>query len=298
MGEASKEAIASHGTRIATAIDKTVQRDSTQWAAGRSPCHNVLGPEPVCPALHRFGSFNVIDTILFQSMRPTPPSCLTNNIASGPGCGTAISKRGAEIINQDGLRLPGGTARIGRYGNDFRRIGACDPAPSGRPVARGRTDLSAGPCAGAEPSRGAVLLGEIVEQNGNLDEAVACWRRVLQLKPGFALAHNNLGVACKAQGNLNEAIACYRRALELGPDYAQAHNNLGSRLQGAGKARRGDCLLPPRRGTEAGLCRGAQQPGRGLAGAGEAGRSRRLLPPGNGTASRTCRGPQQPGQCA
>ena len=62
---------------------------------------------------------------------------------------------------------------------------------------------------------------------GKLDEAIACYRRALELKPDYAVAHNNLGNALKDQGKLDEAAACYRRALELKPDYAAAHNNLG-----------------------------------------------------------------------
>ena len=39
---------------------------------------------------------------------------------------------------------------------------------------------------------------------------------------------------CKDQGKLDEAVACYRRALELKPDYAEAHDNLGSALEEIG----------------------------------------------------------------
>ena len=53
---------------------------------------------------------------------------------------------------------------------------------------------------------------------GKLDEAVACYRRALELKPDYAEAHNNLGVVFKDQGKLDEAVACCRRALELKPD--------------------------------------------------------------------------------
>ena len=60
---------------------------------------------------------------------------------------------------------------------------------------------------------------------------MACYRRALELKPDYAEAHNNLGIALKEQGNLDEAIACYRRALELKPDYAEAHSNLLFTLQ-------------------------------------------------------------------
>ena len=71
----------------------------------------------------------------------------------------------------------------------------------------------------------------------------------MELKPDFAEAHNNLGVALKDQGKLNEAIACCRRALELKPDFAEAHNNLGNAFERTGKLdeRR---LLPPGGGTE------------------------------------------------
>ena len=70
---------------------------------------------------------------------------------------------------------------------------------------------------------------------GKRDEAVACYRRAVELKPDFAEAHNNLGNALKDQGEFDEAIAGCRRALELKPDYAEAHNNLGVAFQGQGK---------------------------------------------------------------
>ena len=55
------------------------------------------------------------------------------------------------------------------------------------------------------------------------------------MKPDYAQAHNNLGVALKDLGKLDEAVACCRRALELKPDYAEAENNLGNALAEQGK---------------------------------------------------------------
>ena len=72
-------------------------------------------------------------------------------------------------------------------------------------------------------------------QAGRLDEAVACYGRVLELKPGYPGAHNNLGVALGRQGRLDEAVACYGRALALKPDYPEAHNNLGTALGRQGR---------------------------------------------------------------
>jgi tetratricopeptide (TPR) repeat protein len=69
-----------------------------------------------------------------------------------------------------------------------------------------------------------------------MPEAVACYRRAMELNPNFADAHYNLGIALMELGKPEEAAACYRRALELKPDYANAHNNLGHALIVLGKS--------------------------------------------------------------
>ena len=68
-------------------------------------------------------------------------------------------------------------------------------------------------------------LGNALKEQGKLEEAVACYRRALELKPSFAEGHSNLGMAFLMLGNLDAAIACYRRALEWKPDYAEARFN-------------------------------------------------------------------------
>ncbi len=72
-------------------------------------------------------------------------------------------------------------------------------------------------------------------QAGRLDEAVACYRQMLTLKPDLASAHQNLGNALWQQGKLEEAEASYRRALVHQPDLAAARNNLGALLFERGK---------------------------------------------------------------
>ncbi|MGA8146228.1 MAG: tetratricopeptide repeat protein [Gallionellaceae bacterium] len=74
----------------------------------------------------------------------------------------------------------------------------------------------------------AALLKQAValHQANRLEEAITVYRRTLLLKPDYADAHNNLGLALQDHGDLDAAIECYRKALALNPDHGQAHSNL------------------------------------------------------------------------
>ena len=73
-----------------------------------------------------------------------------------------------------------------------------------------------------------------MQNEGRLDEAIACYRRAIDADPDLPDAHSNLGVALRATGRVDEAVACYRTAIALRPDYPEAHNNLGIALQQQG----------------------------------------------------------------
>jgi hypothetical protein len=78
-------------------------------------------------------------------------------------------------------------------------------------------------------------LGNAVCVQGELDEAIACYRRALGLKPDYVEAHSNLAIALQGQGQLDEAITCCRRAIALQPNYVRAYNNLGDACLAQGK---------------------------------------------------------------
>ncbi|MDV2502756.1 MAG: tetratricopeptide repeat protein [bacterium] len=59
------------------------------------------------------------------------------------------------------------------------------------------------------------------------EEAVTAFKEAIRLKPDFAKAHLNLGVAYGSLSRYEEAIAAYKEAIRLKPDYAGAHYNLG-----------------------------------------------------------------------
>jgi len=80
----------------------------------------------------------------------------------------------------------------------------------------------------ADPAAAAVVnqRGIVLAQQGQLDEALACFRQALQLWPDHVKAHNNLAAVLSQQGKLAEAVACYQEVVRLQPD-AAAHANLG-----------------------------------------------------------------------
>ncbi len=71
-------------------------------------------------------------------------------------------------------------------------------------------------------------LGAVSQERGELDDAIARFRRALELNPDYAEAHHSLGLALRSQGKLEQAAACFLEALRKKPDFADAHNNLGN----------------------------------------------------------------------
>ncbi|MEK7341107.1 MAG: tetratricopeptide repeat protein, partial [Candidatus Binatota bacterium] len=72
------------------------------------------------------------------------------------------------------------------------------------------------------------LLGWIaLEVRRDYASAVEEYGRVVQLRPDFPEAYNNLAVALKKNGDLEKAVANFNRALELRGDYSEALSNRG-----------------------------------------------------------------------
>ena len=72
--------------------------------------------------------------------------------------------------------------------------------------------------------------GAALEKRGEIDEAIAEFQTALGIDPESAEAWKNRGDALLAKGHLDEAAASLREALRFRPDYAEAHNSLGNVL--------------------------------------------------------------------
>jgi len=78
-------------------------------------------------------------------------------------------------------------------------------------------------------------LGSALQSCHQLDEAAASLQRAIRLKPDLPEAHNNLGNIYAELGRPNDAIHCYRKAIALRPNDAGAYNNLGAALKNLGR---------------------------------------------------------------
>jgi tetratricopeptide (TPR) repeat protein len=73
-------------------------------------------------------------------------------------------------------------------------------------------------------------MGYALGEQGDANEAIECFQKVLLLKPTpaqAAYAHHNLGVALQKQGKFTEAAAHLNQAIEIMPDFAEASYDLG-----------------------------------------------------------------------
>ena len=78
-------------------------------------------------------------------------------------------------------------------------------------------------------------LGNALKELGRLKEAVQNFGKAIQVKPDFEEAYNNRGAALKDLGQLQEAVASYDKAIQLKPDYIEAYNNRGLALKDLGQ---------------------------------------------------------------
>jgi serine/threonine-protein kinase len=78
-------------------------------------------------------------------------------------------------------------------------------------------------------------LGNALEDKGEVDAAIACYHKAIELDRKYMAAHNNLGYALHRKGQTDEAIACYRKAIALDPMVAVVHRNLGAALNDKGQ---------------------------------------------------------------
>ena len=117
--------------------------------------------------------------------------------------------------------IPGGLLGQPRPGVDVANGDAARARRGGAfPDGRGRLAPESPGCR--------IDLGLALSDKGQLDEAIASYRKAIELDPKLAMAHTDLGNALLDKGQTDQAIASYRRAIELDPKDANAYGGLGA----------------------------------------------------------------------
>ena len=71
-------------------------------------------------------------------------------------------------------------------------------------------------------------MGNALQEQSKLEEAIVAYNKALTLKPDHADTYYNMGIAFKKQNKPEEAIEAYIKALSIKPDYAGAHRHLST----------------------------------------------------------------------
>jgi tetratricopeptide (TPR) repeat protein len=80
-----------------------------------------------------------------------------------------------------------------------------------------------------------VNLGRLHHEEGHYDKAEGHYRAAIEKDPEYSLAHFNLGVLLEDRRRPKEAIAAYQKAIKLDPSFADAHYNLALLYEAEGK---------------------------------------------------------------
>jgi tetratricopeptide (TPR) repeat protein len=86
-----------------------------------------------------------------------------------------------------------------------------------------------------ENPEGFQVMGRAYLGDGQLDQAIACFNKVLELMPDHGYAWNNLGYALLSANRNAEAVDALEQAVMLLPQVAFIHNNLGIALERTGR---------------------------------------------------------------
>ncbi len=86
-------------------------------------------------------------------------------------------------------------------------------------------------------------LGVALVDQGEYDEAIACYEEAARLRPGFGEPLVNIGNVLLARGRTPEAIAAYTRAMQADPKCANAPYRLGRLYDQMGEASQAEDFL-------------------------------------------------------
>ena len=96
------------------------------------------------------------------------------------------------------------------------------------------SNLPSNPSGSTNDVQQLLASGQVAQDNGRFDEAIATYNRVIALSANnpknAALANFRIGNVYMVRGKFENAAIGYQRAVSFNTDYAEAYNNLGEAL--------------------------------------------------------------------
>jgi tetratricopeptide (TPR) repeat protein len=77
-------------------------------------------------------------------------------------------------------------------------------------------------------------MGIALQNKGDPEAAINSYKQAIKIKPDYAKAYSNMGNALKDKGDLEVAIDSYEQAIKIKPDYAEVYYNMGNALKEKG----------------------------------------------------------------
>lgn len=97
-------------------------------------------------------------------------------------------------------------------------------------------------------------LGNSLQEIGRFDEAVAAYKKAIELNPNFSWSYHSLGDVLLKLEKCEEAVAAYKKAVELNPDFSWVLSQFGRCFAETSAMGRSCCCLPLRDCTQFGFC--------------------------------------------
>ena len=80
-----------------------------------------------------------------------------------------------------------------------------------------------------------ILGAALADTLGMLDKSIEAYKKCISLKPDFAEAYNNMGIALQKLKRYDEAINVYQKAISIKPEHEHFYNNMGSVFKDKGE---------------------------------------------------------------
>ena len=217
MNAAERERLEARAAKLTELLERESQ-DATSWfGLGRA----LLELSRADEAVEAFRRAVAVDPDYTAAHRDLGRALLDAGDAKGA---LRAFEQAASLADRTGDLQTGNEARVFlRRAERALGIEREEPKEEAPPRARRALAKSA---AGVTPAHAVYKEGFQHFANDRTDEAIALYRRALELDPELAIAWNGLSLAYRQLGDLDAAVEAGRRLIEIEPDDPLSHTNL------------------------------------------------------------------------